>query len=84
MKKPLYSPPDPFSMLPLLSILPSVGKIQRLESFTSSLFARYESVSNVTKGSVEINRELAQRIGAEEGMLRLVLDWLQVKPEADG
>ena len=84
MKKPAYSPPDPFSMLPLLSILPSVGKIQRLESFSSSLFARYESVSGVTKGSAEINRDLAQRIGAEEGMLRLVLDWLQVKPESEG
>lgn len=81
MKRPTYAPPDPFSMLPLLSILPSTGKLSRLEGLTSSFFARYENVRALSKGGGEIDAEMARRLGAEEAMLRQVLDWLQVRPE---
>ncbi len=70
-------------MLPLLALLPSYGKLSRLEALTSSLFARYENVVALQRGSSEIERDLSRRLSAEESMLRQVLDWLQVKPEAE-
>jgi hypothetical protein len=80
MKRPTYSPPDPFSMLPLLSILPSTGKLDRLEGLTSSFFARLEHVMAISRSGGEVEPEVARRLGAEEAMLRQVLDWLKVTP----
>jgi len=82
MRKSLYAPPEPFSLAPLLMLLPVRGKIGKLESLTSSLFARYEKVAALRRdmGS-EIEPDVARRLGAEEAMLKQVLDWLAVNPE---
>ena len=80
MKRPTYSSPDPFSMLPLLSILPSTGKLPRLEELASSFFARHENVVALSKASGEIDQDVVRRLHAEELMLRQVLDWLQMNP----
>jgi len=82
MKKSLISPPDSFSIAPLLALLPVRGKIGKLESLTSSLFARFEKVSAL-RGNLgtDVERELVKRLDAEEAMLKQVLDWLAVNPE---
>jgi len=82
LKKSVYSRPDPFSLSPLLLLLPVRGKISRLESLTSSLFARYEKVSSLHKDSDGDSAEANyKRTGAEQLMLKQVLDWLSIKPE---
>jgi hypothetical protein len=86
MKKPLYSSPEAFSLLPLLALLPVKGNIAKLNDLTTSLFARYEKVHSLQKeaeGAPSNDRELLRRLSAEGAMLRQVLDWLEVKPEAN-
>jgi len=82
MKRPLYSAPEGFSLSPLLYLLPTRGKIGKLDTLTSSLYARYESVSSLARElNNDDNREAFRRFSNEEGMLREVLDWLAVKPD---
>jgi hypothetical protein len=72
------SPPDPFSLSPLLALIPQKGKLSRLESLVSSLFARYEKVEALR---VEVaDQDTKRRHAAESAMLRQILDWLAVKP----
>jgi hypothetical protein len=82
MKRSLYSPPESFSIAPLLALLPVRGKIGKLESLTSSLFARFEKVAALRADlGAEVDRETVKRLTAEEAMLKQVLDWLAVTPE---
>ncbi|MFM1846724.1 MAG: hypothetical protein RL417_198 [Pseudomonadota bacterium] len=82
MKRSLYAPPEPFSIAPLLALLPVRGKIGHLESLTSSLFARFEKVVAMRRElGDEVEREVVKRLAAEEAMLKQVLDWLAVNPE---
>lgn len=85
MKRSLCSSPEPFSLLPLLTLLPVQGKVGRLESLTASLFARYEKVvaqqREKPEGKEPLDREMQRRFSAEEAMLKQVLDWLAVRPE---
>lgn len=83
MKRSLYSLPDQFSLSPLLSLLPMVGEVGRLDTFTSSIFARYEKVTELLRAAKDSNqdRDALRRFTAEEAMLKAVLDWLAVKPE---
>jgi hypothetical protein len=74
--------PEPFSLSPLLSLLPSLGSVTRLELLVSSLFARYESVEAI-QGSVEPQEQRA-RVASEAAMLRQILDWLAVQPKQEG
>lgn len=79
MKRSLYSAPDAFSVSPLLSLLPVRGQTGKLESLSSSLYARYEKVAALKQGSSGAgNRDVERRLNAEEGMLRQVLEWLKV------
>jgi hypothetical protein len=71
-------PPDPFSLSPLLALIPQKGKLTRLESLVSSLFARYEKVEALRVEATEPDTE--RRYAAESAMLRQILDWLAVKP----
>jgi hypothetical protein len=71
-------PPDSFSLAPLVALLPQRGKLTRLESLVPSLFARYESVEQM-RGEAG-DRDAERSYGAESAMLRLILDWLAVKP----
>lgn len=71
-------PLDPFSLSPLLSLLPSCGSISRLEPLVPSLFARHEKVLSLRDQNE--SKELERRLSAEEAMLRQILDWLAVKP----
>ena len=75
MKKTLASPPDPFSIHPLLAILPRRGSVAKLGNFRSSLFARCERVT-ADRSSAAIE-EVRRRLQSEEAMLRVVLDWIQ-------
>jgi hypothetical protein len=82
MRRSLYAPPESFSLAPLLMLLPVRGKIGKLESLTSSLFARYEKVAALRRDmGDEVEPDVARRLGAEEAMLKQVLDWLAVNPE---
>jgi hypothetical protein len=82
MKQSLFSPPDPFTLSPMITLLPVIGSIDKLEALTSSLYARYEKVQNLQK---EIPAGQgpggSRRPSAEAAMLKQVLDWLSVKPE---
>lgn len=71
--------PEPFSLSPLVSVLPAVGNVSRLESLVSSLFARYETVDELREdaGTPEVRTKLS----SEAAMLRQILDWLAVQPE---
>lgn len=81
MKKSLCSSPEPFSLSPLLALLPVRGQVGKLETLTSSLFARFEKVSALQR---ELDEQQSPGVGrrsaAEAAMLRHVLDWLAVKP----
>ena len=77
MKRSLASPPDPFSVHPLLAVLPCRGSLARLEDFRSALFARYEGVQRGLHVAAQ-NPEVRRRLSTEEAMLRAVLEWLQL------
>lgn len=81
MKRPLYSPPEDFALSPLLSLLPVLGKVGKLESLTSSLFARHEKVSALQREIGDEDRDAQRRFLAEGAMLKQVLDWLAVNPD---
>ena len=73
---------DPFSLSPLLSLLPVGGNISNLESFTSSLFARYEKVQALLESEdLKNDSSSHQRLVSEQNMLKHVLDWLDVRTE---
>jgi hypothetical protein len=74
--------PESFSLSPLLSLLPSLGSVARLEGLVSSLFARYESVEALLEGG-EVAATRA-RLSQESAMLKQILDWLEVQPETGG
>ena len=74
--------PDSFSLAPLLSLLPSVGNVARLEGLVSSLFARYESVEAAREGVS--SGEVREQLALESAMLRQILDWLAVQPSEGG
>ena len=83
MKKSLVAAPDPFGLSPLVLVLPVIGKVGGLTPLTSSLFARFEKVQGLKNElSSEPDRAAFRRLAAEESMLKEVLDWLAVKPEA--
>lgn len=79
MKRTAYSAPEEFALQPLLSILPSVGNISKLQALTSSFYARYLKVSEQIKLSQEA--KLKNSLVLESLMLKQVLDWLEVVPE---
>lgn len=76
-KRSLFSPPDDFSISPMLSLLPTRGNVNKLSSLNASLFARHERVVNSPKNS----GDEAKRLASEEAMLRLVLEWLEIKTD---
>jgi len=78
MSQTIGGPPDPFSLSPLLSLLPSLGKISRLEGLVSALFARSEKVAALRAQAESKDQE--RRFAVEEAMLRQILDWMAVKP----
>ncbi len=82
MKRYVSANPDPFSLSPLVALLPVRGDVGRLEALTSSLFARYEKVSSIQREMQENveSPEVLRRTSAEAAMLRQVLDWLAVTP----
>ena len=75
--------PDPFSLSPLLSLLPSLGSVTRLELLVSSLFARYESFVRSEAGDAVETTEQRARSVSEAAMLRQILDWLAVQPKQE-
>lgn len=79
MKRSLYGPADPFTISPMLSLLPVQGRIGRLEALTSSLYARFEKVKSLQKDSSADGQQ--RRFVAESLMLKQVLDWLSLQPE---
>ncbi len=70
--------PESFSLSPLVSLLPQLGSVARLEGLVSSLFARYESVQTILDNGA--TTELRGRLGEEADMLKQILDWLEVQP----
>jgi len=78
----MTTPPEPFSLSPLLALLPSVGSVARLEGLVSSLFARFEAVEALREGAE--SEELRARLTQESAMLRQILDWLAVSPTDGG
>lgn len=80
MPKNALSLPDEFAQSPLLAILPAVGDPARLVELTSSLYARYESVTSLLRGVESEEGRAHERLSAEEAMLKKVLDWLNLTP----
>ena len=81
MRRPLYSPPDPWSLSPLLALLPLKGSVNELPALTSSLYARFEKVQALqAELNPDENKEAFKRFSAEAVMLKQVLDWLSVHP----
>ena len=73
--------PDPFSLSPLLAVLPRLGNVSRLETLVSSLFARFESI-DALRENVD-GAEARARLAHEAAMLRQILDWLSVNPDEE-
>lgn len=61
----------------MLSLLPIRGSVSKLETLTSSLFARFEKVAALSEAG-------DRKESPEAQMLRQVLDWLAVKPDSEG
>jgi hypothetical protein len=79
MKRSLVAPIDPFSISPVFALLPSgIGGLSRLESLSSSLFARYERVQREAEQGRDPS--LLRQLHTEEVMLGEVLKWLEVTP----
>ena len=74
--------PDPFSLSPLLSLLPSLGSVPRLEMLMSSLFARSETAESLRENAE--SNEVRSRYVSEAAMLRHILDLLSPQPSAEG
>lgn len=74
----ISGPPDPFSLAPLVSLLPERGELSRLTGRVPSLFARFESVERMRAEATE--RDAERSYALESAMLRNILDWLAVKP----
>lgn len=72
-------PPEPFSLSPLLALLPTVGEVGRLESLVSSLYARQEKVDALKAEASD--KEVERRYAAELAMLRQILEWVTQKSE---
>ena len=90
MKRSPLAGPEPFSLSPLLALLPHGGEVSRLHHLSASFFARLEKVNRLRSDAVGgEDREAQRRLGAEEGMLRTILDWLaqgappQTRPAAE-
>lgn len=80
-RKPIYSAPDPFSISPLLALLPVKGNVGALTALTPSFYARYERVVGLQKEfEGEEHKTMQKKLHAEHEMLRQILDWLKVKP----
>ena len=75
MKKTLTGPPDPFTVHPLLAILPRLGSSTKLEGLQSSLFARLERVT--AERPVARGADAQRKVQSEQAMLQTVLDWIQ-------
>lgn len=76
-----FGAPDPFSLSPLVALLPVHGRVGGLAALTSSLFARYEKVQALLREvNPDENRQAHSRLSAEGEMLKQVLDWLSVRP----
>ncbi len=82
VRRSLYSPPEPFSVSPLVTLLPVRGKISKLDALTSSLYARYEKVKLLQKDAPATGQGGQKRYVAEASMLKQVLDWLSLQPES--
>lgn len=76
----ISGPPEPFSLSPLLALLPDVGEVTRLEPLVSSFYARQERVEGLRAAATE--KEVERTYAAELVMLRHVLEWLTQKGEA--
>lgn len=74
--------PEPFSLSPLLSLLPVMGNVARLESLVSSLFVRHETVEEL-RTAISVP-EVEARLNAESAMLRQILDWLSAQRDEGG
>jgi hypothetical protein len=74
-------PPESFSLSPLLALLPEGGKLTRLESLVSSLYARHEKVEALRGEAAD--KESQRRYSSEAAMLRQILEWLAEKPEGE-
>jgi len=82
MKRPIFAPPDSFSLSPLLALLPVRGELSKLEGLKASFFARYEKVTGLSSElDSEQNADLAARLNHERAMLKEVLTWLEVSLE---
>lgn len=70
--------PEPFSLSPLLALLPNLGSVTRLEGLVSSLFARHQAIEasrdNADSGDIQ------SKLASEGAMLLQILDWLAVQP----
>jgi hypothetical protein len=71
-------PPEPFSLSPLLALLPEGGDLSRLESLVSSLYARQEKVEALRAEASD--KESERKYGIEAAMLRQILEWLAQNP----
>jgi hypothetical protein len=81
MRRSLLDDPDPFALAPLLALLPVKGDLAKLEGFTSSLYARYESVTAARrrlKGEGGDVAAMERGLALEEAMLKRVLETLSV------
>jgi hypothetical protein len=83
MKRSILEPPDPFSLSPMLALLPPGGEMRKLESLTSFFYARYEKELAIKRATDRSNEENEGRrvVTAELAMLRAVLECLGVNPD---
>jgi hypothetical protein len=83
MRKKYTGFPDEFSALPLLSLVPSIGDVNKIELFSVAMFARYEKIMGLIESCEQdttIDPEYVNKLRTERSMLHEVLDWLAIAP----
>lgn len=84
MPKPIYSPPEDFSISPLLYLLPTKSKVAKLPALNASLYARYEKVTaQLADDSIDQTTKEYKGLVSEEAMLKQVHEWLDQSEEVD-
>jgi hypothetical protein len=78
MSGTIGGPPEPFSLSPLLALLPEGGNLYRLETLVSSLYARQETVEALRDNASQ--RDSERKYAVEAAMLRQILEWLAERP----
>ena len=79
MARNTFKKNDDFTASPMLTLLPVLSQVNKLEELTNFFYARYEKIAAM-KGGLESQSASSTHFNAELAMLKEVLHWLGIDP----